>query len=60
MDYDILLTLDFQKYRPRLIVTEDYEPKNAAKFDLLERVGYSLIRKVGCNTFWIDARPNQE
>jgi FkbM family methyltransferase len=56
MDYDILLTLDFQKYRPKLIVTENYQPKNAAKFELLERVGYSLVKRVGCNTFWIDTR----
>jgi FkbM family methyltransferase len=60
MDYDILLTLDFQKYRPKLIVTEDYEPKNADKFDLLRRTGYSFSKRVGCNTFWVDIRANQE
>ena len=54
MDYDLLLTLDFEQYRPKVVVTEDYQPKNAAKFRLLERVGYSFIKRVGCNTFWLD------
>ena len=53
MDYEILLTLDFDKYRPKLIVTEDYELKNEAKFKVLEFAGYSFARRVGCNTFWV-------
>lgn len=53
MDYEILLTLDFNKYRPKLIVTEDYELKNEAKFKVLEFAGYSFARRVGCNTFWV-------
>ena len=53
-DYDLLITLDFEQYRPKVVVTEDYEPKNAAKFRLLERVGYSFVKRVGCNTFWLD------
>jgi FkbM family methyltransferase len=57
MDYDILLTLDFEQYRPRLLVTEDYQPKNGAKFRLLERAGYSFSKRVGCNTFWLDTDP---
>lgn len=56
MDYEILLTLDFQKYHPKLIVTEDYLPKNAIKFQLLERAGYTFTRQVGCNTFWLIAQ----
>ena len=53
MDYEILLTLDFHKYTPKLIITEDYQPKNILKFQLLENVGYSFMRRVGCNTFWL-------
>lgn len=53
MDYEILLTLDFNKYQPKLIVTEDYELKNEAKFKVLEFAGYSFARRVGCNTFWV-------
>ncbi len=53
MDYEILLTLDFRKYRPKLIVTEDYELKNEVKFKILEFAGYTFARRVGCNTFWL-------
>lgn len=54
MDYEIFLTLDFQKYRPKLIITEDYQPKNTIKFQLLEHAGYSFAKQVGCNTFWLN------
>lgn len=53
MDYEILQTLDFKKYRPRLIVTEDYQAKNPEKFLLLEQAGYTFQGRVGCNTFWL-------
>ncbi len=53
MDYEILLSFSFSKYRPILIVTEDYPPKNELKFNLLESVGYRLSRQVGYNTFWL-------
>ena len=54
MDYDILLSLDFKRYRPTLIVTEDYQPKNDLKFKLLEQMCYLQVRQVGCNSFWMD------
>jgi FkbM family methyltransferase len=53
MDYEILQSLDFHKYKPKLIVTEDYSPKNSKKFQLLELAGYSFVQQVGCNTFWL-------
>jgi FkbM family methyltransferase len=53
MDYDILQTLDLNKYQPKLIVTEDYQSKNSKKFKLLELAGYTFARQVGCNTFWL-------
>lgn len=56
MDLEILRTFDPQKHRPYLIVTEDYQPKNQAKFELLESFGYQFDRRIGCNTFWIDRR----
>lgn len=55
MDLDILQTLDFSVYRPRLIVTEDYQPKDEQKFAFLKAHGYDLREHVGCNTFWMDA-----
>lgn len=57
MDYEVLLGLDFGEFRPTVIVTEEYEwepEKHAAKYGLLIRNDYSLLQKVGCNTFWID------
>lgn len=56
MDLEVLRTLDFQNYRPQLIVTEDYTPKNDTKFALLESLQYRLLRRVGCNTFWLEDR----
>lgn len=54
MDLEILQTLDPRRHRPFLIVTEDYAPKNDAKFDLLRSFGYNYQNRVGCNTFWLD------
>jgi FkbM family methyltransferase len=57
MDYEVLLGLDFGQFRPTVIITEEYEwepEKHAAKYALLIRANYSLVQKVGCNTFWID------
>jgi len=53
MDYAILTMLDFERYRPRLIVTENYDPTNAQKFALLENFGYVKEAMIGCNTFWM-------
>lgn len=56
MDYEVLLGLDFDKFQPRIIVTEDYEvnpEKHQKKFQLLENNGYTLAEHVGCNTIWI-------
>lgn len=56
MDFEILSSLDFNKFRPKLIVTEDYQPKNSIKFRFLEDTGYSFARQVGCNTFWLKSQ----
>ena len=54
MDLEILRTLDFSEFRPRLIVTEDYEPKDEQKYALLESAGYAFRQRIGCNSFWRD------
>ena len=57
MDYEVLLGLDFEQFRPTVIVTEEYEwelQKHAAKYSLLILANYSLFQKVGSNTIWID------
>jgi hypothetical protein len=60
MDYDLLRTLNFTRYRPRLIVTEEYEPTNVAKAALLEAAGYACVERLGCNTFWMEPGPSGE
>lgn len=52
MDYEILLGFDFKNFQPKLIVTENYEPTDIKKFNLLVQNGYSKIKAIGCNTFW--------
>lgn len=57
MDYEALCGLDFTQFRPTIIVTEEYEwepDKHAAKYALLIKANYSLVQKIGFNTFWID------
>jgi FkbM family methyltransferase len=57
MDYEVLLGLDFEQFRPTVIVTEEYEwepEKHAEKYALLIRANYSLVQKIGCNTLWIE------
>jgi FkbM family methyltransferase len=57
MDYEVLLGLDFDQFRPTVIVTEEYEwepGKHSAKYALLIKANYSLFQKIGCNTIWID------
>jgi FkbM family methyltransferase len=56
MDYEVLCGLDFNRYAPRLIVTEDYPlnaEKHAAKYQLLQSHGYSLEMMIGCNSVWL-------
>jgi FkbM family methyltransferase len=55
MDYEVLLGLDFDRYQPRLIVTEEY-PRNAEKHNRKHRLlmdnHYQLHKHVGANTIW--------
>jgi hypothetical protein len=56
MDYEVLLGLDFTRYRPRLILTEEYPfnvAKHDAKYELLRDRGYQLKTVVNCNSLWI-------
>lgn len=56
MDYEILKGLDFDRYRPRLLLTEEYisnPEKHNAKYRLLLDRGYTFHSMVGCNTLWI-------
>jgi FkbM family methyltransferase len=52
MDLEVLTGLDCSVWRPRVIITEDYEPKEAAKAKYLESHGYRLRARVPNNTVW--------
>lgn len=56
MDYDVLVGLDIDRFRPRIIVTEEYLlnlEKHNAKYRLLLDLGYAFFRSAGYNTVWI-------
>jgi hypothetical protein len=58
-DFEVLDGLDFSQFRPRIIVTEEYElniDKHAAKYSILIKNRYSLVQKIGFNTIWLDRR----
>lgn len=57
MDYEVLLGLDFEQYRPRLIVTEEYPlnlEKHNRKHQLLTDNHYRICKTINeCNTIWV-------
>lgn len=56
MDYEVLLGLDFKKYQPRIVVTEEYASnpeKHQKKYDLLRQMGYTYHSLVAYNTIWV-------
>lgn len=55
MDYEVLRGLDFSRWRPRIIITEDYDPKTAAKAGHLAANGYSPQAEINHNTIWTSA-----
>lgn len=57
MDYEVLRGLDFNIYRPRIIVTEEYKwnlEKHESKYKLLKNNGYEMNKIIGCNSIWIN------
>jgi len=57
MDYEVLLGLDLDVWRPRLIVTEDFPPKDTMKATYLNACRYKLAGRIGVNAFWIPCPP---
>lgn len=56
MDLEVLNGFDFKRFRPRVILTEEYlcnPVKNTAKFSLLKHHNYVLLASLGDNTVWI-------
>ena len=52
MDLEVLQGLDFSRWRPRIIITEDYPPKVPAKTELLKKNGYQFRTRVDVNSIW--------
>jgi FkbM family methyltransferase len=55
MDYEVLKGLDFTRFRPRLILTEEYLfnlEKHQAKWSHLLAAGYVFLSLIGCNALW--------
>lgn len=55
VDLEVLQGLDFQRFRPRLIVTEEFRvhaERESTKLNLLRDNGYRLYAPVGCNEVW--------
>jgi FkbM family methyltransferase len=52
MDLEVLQGLDFSRWRPRIIITEDYPPKVPAKSELLKKNGYQFRTLVDVNSIW--------
>lgn len=55
MDLEVLKGLDLGRWRPRVIFTEDFAPKESAKAALLGQHGYLLVGTVDSNTLWTAA-----
>lgn len=57
-DYDVLLSLDFERFKPRLIIVEaeDFSPKNPEKhkiYQLLTNKGYQLNGYILTNLYFV-------
>ncbi len=51
-DLEVLEGLDFTRYQPAVIVTEDYLPKHVRKRRLLQAAGYDFREKIGADSIW--------
>lgn len=59
LDYEVLLGLDFARFCPRIVITEDergLDEPNQKKYQLLQERGYRLVNRLGLNTIWGNAR----
>lgn len=55
LDYDVLAGLDWSRYRPRLVISEEYDlnqDKYAARNRLFEQQRYRQVQRIGCNSLW--------
>ena len=55
-DYDVLQGLDFRRFRPKVIITEDEKPpftNKEKKEKVLFANGYKFVRRFASNAIWI-------
>lgn len=60
MDLEVLHGLDLAEWRPDVIFTESFGPKEEAKTALLRQHGYQLRETVDTNTLWTSGGPMDE
>ncbi|MCX5700298.1 MAG: FkbM family methyltransferase [Candidatus Omnitrophica bacterium] len=56
MDYEVLLSLNFTLFQPKIILTEEYlwnKQKHDDKYRLLKDNGYILKEVIGSNAIWV-------
>jgi hypothetical protein len=52
-DLSVLRGLDFDRFQPRVIITETDDETEPDKRELLVDHGYRLVHGVGVNTIWL-------
>lgn len=54
LDCEVLESLDFSRFRPEIIVTEESQERSDLRRqqELLAREGYTLVAVTGCNEIW--------
>jgi len=51
-DFRVFGGLDFKRFRPCFIITEDQSEDDQRKFELLRSHGYTVKHRRGCNSIW--------
>jgi FkbM family methyltransferase len=60
MDYEVLPGLDFSVWRPRVIITGSFEPKELNKAAYPAKNGHRLADTVYANTIWVETSNAQK
>ena len=55
VELQVLQGLNLQKYRPRLLMVEDNLPNRLAVHRHIRRQGYRLVKRTGCNNWYVPA-----
>jgi len=57
LDYEVLLGLGLEEWRPRVIITEDYQPTDGPKREYLQKNGFRHAAQCPMNALWVRDRP---